>query len=106
MTLKHLADQYASTLMSHVAGGGDSTLRQAHELGRRSLSEGFGVLEITVLYHQALARALERTRSAEESVQVIRAGESFFLESIAPLDTIYRGHRDLHQENHSWPRVV
>ena len=93
-TLYDLSDQYIGGLRDYLRGGGESSLRQAYELGRRALVDGLGVLEITVLYHQALSQALSHTLTATENTRVIQAGETFFLESLAPFEMTHRGFQE------------
>jgi len=93
-TLYDLSDQYIGALRDYLRGGGETSLRQAYELGRRAMVEGLGVLEITVLYHQALAKALSHTLTATENTRVIQAGETFFLESLAPFEMTHRGFQE------------
>jgi PAS domain S-box-containing protein len=93
-TLYDLSDQYIGALRDYLRGGGETALRSAYELGRRALVEGLGVLEITVLYHQALAKALSHTLTATENARVIQAGETFFLESLAPFEMTHRGFQE------------
>lgn len=95
-TLPELAEQYVSSFQSYLRGSGESALRQAYELGRRALMEGLGVLELTVLYHQALGGALRHTLGAAENSRVVEAGETFFLESLAPFEMTHRGVRETH----------
>jgi len=93
-TLNEIADRYMNCFQDYLRGGGEAALRQAYELGRIALIDGLGVLEITVLYHQALANALTRSVTSADSVRMIRAGESFFLESLAPFEMTHRGFRE------------
>src|SRR5258707_1025205 len=93
-TLNEIADRYLSSFQNYLRGGGETALRQAYELGRQAMMEGLGVLEITVLYHQALANALQRTVGPAESSRVVQSGESFFLESLAAFEMTHRGFRE------------
>jgi two-component system, NarL family, sensor histidine kinase UhpB len=93
-TLYDLSDRYVGSLRDYLRGGGETSLREAYELGRRALMDGLGILEITVLYHQALAKALSHTLTATENARVVQAGESFFLESLAPFEMTHRGFQE------------
>ena len=95
-TLPELAEQYVTCFDSYLRGSGETALRQAYELGRRALIEGWGVLELTVLYHQALSGVLRHTLTAQENARVVEAGETFFLESLAPFEMTHRGVRETH----------
>ncbi len=93
-TLYDLSDQYVGSLRDYLRGGGESSLRQAYELGRHALMDGLGILEMTVLYHQALSSALSHTLTATENARVVQAGETFFLESLAPFEMTHRGFQE------------
>src|SRR5258706_16070041 len=92
--LNDLAERYNSSFQGFLKGASETSLRQAYDLGRQALIEGLGVLEITVLYHQALGEALHRTLGPSDAGRVIQAGESFFLESLAPFEMTQRGFRE------------
>ena len=81
-TMEKLEDQYTSALQDSIAGRGESALHQAYELGRRALAEGLGVLDMAAMYHKALAAGLPRDSTPEETVLILRAGYSFFVESL------------------------
>lgn len=93
-TLDEIAERYMNCFQDYLRGGGEAALRQAYELGRVALIDGLGVLEITVLHHQALAHALGRSVSPADGARIVRLGESFFLESLAPFEMTHRGFRE------------
>ncbi len=92
--LQELSAQYAACFQNFLSGKGEASLRQAYDLGRQALIDGLGVLEITVLYHQALSEALQRTTKSPEAIRTILSGESFFLESLAAFEMTHRGIRE------------
>lgn len=93
-TMEKLEDQYASALRGSIAGMGESALQQAYELGRRALADGLGVLDMAAMYHKALAAGVPRDSTPEETVLMLRAGASFFAESLSPFEMTHRGFRD------------
>jgi signal transduction histidine kinase len=92
--MEKLEDQYAAALRDSIAGMGESSLQQAYELGRRALAEGLGVLDLAAMYHKALAAGLPRDSTPEETALMLRAGASFFAESLSPFEMTHRGFRD------------
>jgi len=57
-----LLRQYTHALEDHLAGGGETALQEAYELGRRALAEGFGVLDLASVHYEALmTMLLQRT---------------------------------------------
>lgn len=92
--MEKLEDQYSAALRDSIAGMGESALQQAYELGRRALADGLGVLDMAAMYHKALAAGLPRHSTPEETALMLRAGASFFAESLSPFEMTHRGFRD------------
>jgi signal transduction histidine kinase len=81
---------YARSLQDFLLQGGEEPLALAYELGRHSLSEGRGVLEMIHLHHTALAEIFRQEPAFEINAAVIaRAGE-FFAESMSSFEMSQR----------------
>ena len=93
-TMEKLEDQYTSALRDSLSRMGESSLQQAYELGRRGLADGLGVLDMAAMYHKALAAGLPRHSTPEETVLMLQAGASFFVESLSPFEMTHRGFRE------------
>ncbi|TLY28606.1 MAG: hypothetical protein E6K63_07675 [Nitrospirae bacterium] len=93
-TMDKLEDQYTAALRDSIRGVGEPALQQAYELGRRALAEGLGVLDMATIYHKALAAVLSRATTPEEKTLTLRAGASFFVESLSPFEMTHRGFRE------------
>src|SRR5437867_2722557 len=93
-TMDKLEDQYTAALQDSIRGMGEPALQLAYELGRRALAEGLGVLDMAAMYHKALAAVLSRVSTPEERALVLRAGASFFVESLSPFEMTHRGFRE------------
>ncbi|MGH7206637.1 MAG: ATP-binding protein [Nitrospiraceae bacterium] len=93
-TMDKLEDQYTAALLDSIRGMGESALHQAYELGRRALAEGLGVLDMAAMYHKALAAVLSRASTPEERTRMLRAGSSFFVESLSPFEMTHRAFRE------------
>lgn len=91
LPLRDLEEQYTSALRDYLAGPEEAALQRAYELGRRGLDEGLGVLEITVLYHNALLRILAGALTPEDGAGMVKMAESFFVESLTPFEMTHRG---------------
>ena len=92
--MEKLEDQYTAALRDSIAGKGESSLQQAYELGRRALADGLGVLDMAAMYHKALTACLSRHSTPEETELMLRAGASFFAESLSPFEMTHRGFRE------------
>src|SRR5580765_1818094 len=93
-TMEKLEDQYTAALRDSLVGMAESNLQQAYELGRRALADGLGVLDMAFMYHKALSAAFPRDSTPEEIALMLRAGASFFAESLSAFEMTHRGFRD------------
>ena len=92
--LPSLQKEYAATLGRHLVRSEEAALLQAHELGRKALSGGFGVLDLVMLHHEAvegLGGANGAPSLAHEKTE--RAVE-FLVESLSPFEMSLRGYRE------------
>jgi signal transduction histidine kinase len=85
-----LTDDYARALEQYLAEPGEPALARAHEIGRRVLTEGRGVLEMAAMHSRSIAGALRPRGDAERARTVEAAGE-FFAEALAPFEMAHRG---------------
>src|SRR5689334_7739118 len=90
-----LREPYIAVLEDYFAGGGETALQRAYELGRGAMLEGIGVLEITEVYHQALTTVLERTPTSEQIRDRIRMATTLFAESLSPFEMFQRGFEEI-----------
>jgi len=88
-----LLPQYAAALQEYLAGGGEGVLRRAYELGRQTLTDGLGVLEMAVLLHRTLLTVGGCGRTPA-GAQMAAAMEEFCLECLSPFEMAYRGVRE------------
>jgi len=80
--------EYAGSLGGYLAEADEAARLHAHELGRKALVGGVGVIDLIALHHDALARL-----GALGSVPLERAGE-FLAESLSPFEMSLRGYRE------------
>src|SRR6266508_6855022 len=92
---EHLAREYASALDAYLSGAGETALVQAYELGRIAAGAGVGVLEMAMMYREALT-ALPAERflpggllsgepARDEAPPAVLAAQ-FFTESLSPFE--------------------
>ena len=91
---EELLKQYTNALEDHLAGGGETALQEAYELGRRALAEGLGVLDMASLHADALATVLLRAATPADCTATVNAGANFFAESLSPFEMTHRGYRE------------
>ncbi|HEY3198410.1 MAG TPA: ATP-binding protein [Nitrospirales bacterium] len=92
--LQSLLSQYTRALEDHLAGGGETALHEAYELGRRSLAEGLGLLDLASIHYEALMTILLRRSFTEDFSLTVKAGANFFAESLSPFEMTHRGYRE------------
>lgn len=85
-----LGRTYAHSLADFLLLGGEEPLQRAYELGRQSLAEGRGILDMVHLHHAALAEVIRLKRTpGPQPEMLVRAGE-FFAESMSSFEMSQR----------------
>jgi light-regulated signal transduction histidine kinase (bacteriophytochrome) len=92
-TRRSLQDEYAATLGRHLAHADEAALLQAHELGRKALGCGIGILDLVLLHHEVLAR-LGKSGELSFKQSVLDAAAEFLAESLSPFEMSLRGYRE------------
>lgn len=85
-----LEQSYAAALESHLSGGGESDLNYAYEFGRKAMSDGLSLLDVTMLHHEVLSIIAVRWRPEERGARILRAAE-FLAEALSPFEMALRG---------------
>ena len=88
-----LEEEYAQTLVSHLARRDEAALHHAYEFGRSALNEGLGVLDVVMLHHDALSRCAEIGSLPTGREGLEKAGE-FLAESLSSFEMSLRGYRE------------
>ncbi|MBD0283167.1 MAG: diguanylate cyclase, partial [Thermoleophilaceae bacterium] len=81
---------YRRAFRSYLAGGGETGLESAYELGRQAVTGELSLLELARIHHDVLADSLAGA-PADELVPIARAGTDFFLESLSTFEMTQRG---------------
>ena len=89
-----LAEQLRTVLQTYIAGGGESTLLQAYELGRNAVAQHLNVLDMVALQQEALVALLLQRLDSEESVRLTQAAAAVFAESLAPFELAQRSSQE------------
>jgi signal transduction histidine kinase len=89
-----LEHSYANALAEYLAGGGESALQGAYEIGRTALADGLGVLDMVAMHHAALASVVQRTSGTTALEQDLGRAKEFFSESLSPYEMAHRGFRE------------
>jgi signal transduction histidine kinase/CheY-like chemotaxis protein len=84
---------YVSGLRSQLVQSGEYPLHQAYELGRQALAEGLGVVDLTLLHHDALAE-LMLDRAVEAEPDALPLAADFLAECLSPFEMTLRGYQE------------
>ncbi len=96
--LARFAAEYRAAVQAYLDGAGEAALQQAHDLGRRALADGLGVLDMAALQHEALGTLLLRALTPEERTRTVKAAANFFAESLVLFEMTHRGFWDAYGE--------
>lgn len=77
---------YERALKTFLHEGGESSLKQAYELGRRALGQGKGILDMIGVHQQTLERILDGQPAAD----LVRRAGDFLTESMSPFEMTHR----------------
>jgi serine phosphatase RsbU (regulator of sigma subunit)/anti-sigma regulatory factor (Ser/Thr protein kinase) len=81
---------YMAAFRSYLAGGGETGLESAYELGREAVASELSLLELAGIHHEVLADFLASAPTSDLE-RVARAGTDFFRESLSTFEMIQRG---------------
>src|SRR5258708_3553646 len=90
---RSLAEQYSAQLSTHLAASSESVLLDAHELGRRAVTDGVGVLDLVSVHHHALSAVVAGKATAADAKHLDMAAE-FLAEILSPFEMMLRGYRE------------
>lgn len=91
---EQLVPLYQHALRECLSGAGEAALRRAYELGRNSVSEGHGVLDMVGVYDQATQAMLREAGADPEIMEKISVMHAFLMESLSPFEITHRGFRE------------
>ncbi len=94
-TMQARSRDYRQALEDYLAGSGETASLRAYELGRQAIADGVGLMDLAGVHQEALAIALLRTLSPEESARVARAAADFFGEALSPFEMTQRGFQEM-----------
>lgn len=89
-----LAEDYVHALQHYLCEPEEPALARAHELGRKALTDGLGVLEMASAHSRALAAALNSVSGDADRARLLNAVETFFIEALSPFEMAHRGFWD------------
>jgi signal transduction histidine kinase len=90
-SLREISTQYAGALDEYLASESEQALHTAYELGRKTLTAGFGVLDMAHIHMEASVEVLRLLPRREGADGRARATENFFMEALSPFEAHHRG---------------
>ncbi|MGH9446536.1 MAG: sensor histidine kinase, partial [Terriglobia bacterium] len=85
-----------AVMRTHLEKGGEATLEQGYELGRKALDQGLGVVDMGAIYQRALAEVLASVPTRPACLRAVKSLEGLFVETLSPYEMTHRGYRDAH----------
>src|SRR5439155_19647184 len=85
------ASTYAAAFRRYLDDAGEGALEAAYELGRTALREHLTLLDLAVVHHRVLLRALADEQAAGDAASVAESAGRFFLESLSVFEMTQRG---------------
>jgi signal transduction histidine kinase len=79
-----MCGDYSQALERYVTDGGEIALSRGYDLGRKALSKGISLLELSAMHQRALLTLIPR--HAGEEVEVVKAATQFLAETLAPFE--------------------
>jgi signal transduction histidine kinase len=96
-TFNDLSQQYMAALRTYLTDKNERALLQAYELGRKTIADGLGVIDMARIHEEVLLCLLPKSHSTRESIQVAKGAGIFLAESLSPFEITHRGFRDANQ---------
>jgi hypothetical protein len=84
---------YSRALRAYLRTPNESALRPAYELGREAVRSELGILDLTLVHHEALASTLKGA-VPEEMEQFTVSAADFLLDSLSAFEMIRRGYTE------------
>lgn len=88
------AEKYLFLLREYASGGGESTLRQAYELGRRAIAEERSLMAVAGIHQEALQKLLGDETDGKRQRDLLAASGEFLAECLSPYEMARRGFQD------------
>src|SRR5260370_467999 len=89
-----LEDEYRSSIREYAAGGGETALGRAYELGRRALTEQKSLVELASLHHKDVLELVRDAGSEKRLEELLVASAEFLAECLSPYEMAHRGFQD------------
>src|SRR5215831_7186493 len=90
----NFGEKYADLMREYACGGGESTLRQAYELGRYAIAEQKSLMEIAAMHQEALQKLIGDETNAKRREGLLAASGAFLAECLSPYEMAQRGFQD------------
>jgi light-regulated signal transduction histidine kinase (bacteriophytochrome) len=89
-----LASAFAESLAAYLSTPDESVLSRAYDIGRRAINDGVGLLDITLMYQDAIHLLGQQANWSQREFE--RAAE-FLVEVVAPFEMTIRGYREANE---------
>ncbi len=85
---------YEQALQECLSGAGESALRRAYDLGRKSVAQDLGILDLVSVHAEACKSLLRRAGVEQATIGKIESMHGFLMESLSPFEITHRSFRE------------
>jgi signal transduction histidine kinase len=89
-----ICQQYMTALRRYLSQKDERALHDAYELGRKTIADGLGVIDMAKIHEEVLLHLLPKVNSASEGFHLAKNSGHFFAECLSPFEITHRGFRD------------
>lgn len=86
--------EYRRALSDYLVGAGEAALQRAHQLGRKAMAAGLGVLDVAAIHHESLQEVWRRMGSDRDAGGVMKQAGDFLRESLSAFEITHRGYQE------------
>jgi hypothetical protein len=90
--LGRLRQDYAAAFLGYLSRRDESGLRAAYELGRRTVSDPIGLLNLVHIHHAVLMEVVRTARTPDEVQDIGDAAAAFLVDALASFQMTQRGY--------------
>jgi hypothetical protein len=90
--LSRLHQDYAAAFLGYLTRRDESGLRAAYELGRRTVSDPVGLLNLVHVHHAVLIEVVRTARTPDEVQDIGDAAAAFLVDALASFQMTQRGY--------------
>lgn len=89
--LHHLSGCYWEALLEYLQDPSEESRTRGYELARLALADGYGLLELSTIHHQAVRKLFQSSPDDRNADALLASCGEFFAECLSPFEMSHRG---------------